>query len=94
MSAIKGDDPVQLSVFVSPPPLSVDEGDQMLLTRGCGVSEDRYDDETDKCREAETWGVEVVECVCNEDECNGADDGGGQILLFFLVALAAMPSLF
>lgn len=40
--------------------------------RDCGVSEDDFNDEMDKCYTYERFGTEYHECVCRYDECNGA----------------------
>jgi len=40
--------------------------------RYCGDS-DNFNEEEDKCeKDTGFWGAEVRQCVCNENECNGA----------------------
>ena len=65
----------------------------MLLVRGCGVSEDRYDGETDKCRSGETWGTEVTECVCEEDDCNGTTRSQAPVVVLVLVVATGIKRL-
>ncbi len=52
--------------------LVVDNDDKESYVRTCGFSEN-YNDEEDKCESYGAWGVDVHECVCDEDDCNGSD---------------------
>ncbi len=50
---------------------SGDDDQDEIYVRGCGLAFN-YDDEEDSCVRYGKWNEEHRECVCNEDECNGA----------------------
>ncbi len=35
-------------------------------------AKDYFDGETDACADSNMWNREVIECVCDEDACNGS----------------------
>ncbi len=54
----------------------MDADDNERYNRRCGFSV-MHNDEEDKCESFEIWGEEHHECVCNDNDCNGADAGAG-----------------
>ncbi len=48
----------------------MDADDHEYYLRGCGKSSS-HNDEEDKCESYSRWGMELHECVCDENNCNG-----------------------
>ena len=84
-------------------PIAADADDNWVYWRNCvdlkmhvpdmdGVMwKEYFGDETDACSSWSLWDLEYVECVCQENDCNGSTNIVSSMIV---IAVAGLPVMF
>ncbi len=68
---------------------SGDDDQDEIYVRGCGLAFN-YDDEEDSCVRYGKWNEEHRECVCDEDECNGAGVSKASVAMLAVASVSVI----